>query len=371
MGVASFTHNGGAQVALQRLARNLRQRGHEVEVIFLYGRADEAEPDIGARVLVETQAPGWLDYIRCFFRLVSAVRAYKPDAILGFLPLAAVLSALAGAACGVKVRIASQRTPGPTFSAVMQFCDRLAGTFGFYTKIVCVSQSVADSFWNYSHAYRRKLRVVNNGVEWEPLTDERGAARRAFGVEDDAVLFIAVGRLEAQKNYGFLIERFCAVGRGKLLIAGAGRGEPELRALIRAHGASNQVLLLGHLDRAQVRQLLAAADVFVQASFYEGQSNALLEAMHAGLPCLVSNISMQRETLTDEAGRVCGSLAGLHDQAAWEIQISQLAQDATLRARLGEAGKTLVNRQFTLTRMVDNFEREICDHPIADQAAAR
>jgi glycosyltransferase involved in cell wall biosynthesis len=371
MGVASFTHNGGAQVALQRLARKLRQRGHEVEVIFLYGRPEEAEPDIGARVLVHTQAPSWLDYLRCFIRLVAVVRAHRPEAVLGFLPLAAVFSAMAGALGGAKVRIASQRTPGPTFSAVMQFCDRIAGTLGLYTKIVCVSQSVADSFWNYPRVYRRKLRVVNNGIEWEPLADDRTAARRAFGVDDNTTVFIAVGRLEAQKNYAFLIERFCAVGRGKLLIAGAGRGEPELRALIKAYGATQKVLLLGHLDRAQVRQLLAAADVFVQASFYEGQSNALLEAMHAGLPCLVSNISMQRETLTDEDGKVCGMLAGLHDQGAWERQIAQLAQDPEVRTRLGEAGKTLVNRQFTLARMVDNFEREICEPPIVEQATAR
>jgi glycosyltransferase involved in cell wall biosynthesis len=114
-----------------------------------------------------------------------------------------------------------------------------------------------------------------------------------------------------------------------------------------------------------------AADVFVQASFYEGQSNALLEAMHAGLPCLVSNISMQRETLTDENGTVCGMLAGLHDQGAWETQIAELAQSPEVRSRLGEAAKTLVNRQFTLARMVDNFEREICEPLIVEPAAAR
>ncbi|MDG2531891.1 glycosyltransferase family 4 protein [Caulobacter endophyticus] len=361
MGVASFAHNGGAQVALQRLARKLSQRGHQVEVVFLYGKREAADQDINARVLVETQTPSALDYGRCLIRLISVVRAYKPDAILGFLPLAAVFSAVAGAICGVRARIASQRTPGPTFSALMQFCDRLAGSTGLYTKIVCVSQSVADSFWNYPQTYRRRLRVVNNGIEWSPLQMDRALARQTFGIEDGEPLFIAVGRLEPQKNYEFLIQRFCSVGKGRLLIAGAGREEANLRTLLSQCDPEGRVSLLGHLERDKIRALLGAADVFLQASFYEGQSNALLEAMHASLPCLVSNISMQRETLTDEYNQPCGLMAGLHEATAWEQHIADLADDPSLRSRLGAAGQALVNRQFSLTRMVDSFEKELLE----------
>lgn len=361
LGIASFTHTGGAQVALQRLARRLRERGHEVEVVFLYGDPAEAEPDIKARVMVHTTRPTAVDYAVAFFRLIQEIRALRPEAVVGFLPLAAVLSALAAALCGVRVRIASQRTPGPTFSATMQFFDRVAGTLGVYTKIVCVSQAVADSFWNYPLAYRNRLRVVNNGIEWVDVGGDRRKARAAFGLTDEDVAFVAVGRLEPQKNYAFLIRRFCAVGKGKLYIAGDGRDEPELRALIQAESCAGRVVLLGYLDKPALRELLTAADVFVQASFYEGQSNALLEAMHAGLPCLASNISMQRETVVDEGGVACAKLADLQDETAWDAAIEDLAANRAERERLGAAGKALVNRRFTLQQMVENFEREIAE----------
>ncbi|HEY7979355.1 MAG TPA: glycosyltransferase, partial [Rhizomicrobium sp.] len=160
IGIVSFMNAAGAQEALMRLMRQLRLRGHHTEVWFLYQKTPCYRGEQGVRIILDKRRLTPLDIPVLFFRLTEMLRAAQPDAVVGFLPLANILGLTAAAAAGTKLRIASQRSPGPTFGRAMRVLDEFLGSHGAYGPIVCVSHAVKDSFAGYPRAYRERLSVV-------------------------------------------------------------------------------------------------------------------------------------------------------------------------------------------------------------------
>jgi glycosyltransferase involved in cell wall biosynthesis len=359
VGVISFMNAAGAQEALLRIARHLRQRGHDMSVWFLYEEIPIFRNEPHTYTFAEKPTLSALEYVKVFLALRHRIRREKPDVVIGFLPLGQVFGAVAAASTGVKARIASQRVPGPTYGRLMRWLDWICGTTGLYGRIVCVSEAVRASFSNYPESYRRKLCVVHNGIDWPPALPERHAARRALGLADDTVAFLAVGRLTQQKNYSFMLQRVAETPGIVLLIAGDGALREQLERAALDLGVGERVRFLGAVTRPVVGELLAAADVFIQTSAYEGQSNAVLEAMHAALPIIVGDIPTQRETLCDEAGEPVAILAPFADPQAWLDGMARLRDQPALRTQMGATAKALVERRFGLTEMIDGFERVI------------
>lgn len=355
--VISFMNAAGAQEALLRLARQMRARGHQMEVWFLYQEEAVHADEPFVRVFERRPKLSAIQYVTVFIRLCRALMKVRPDAVVGFLPLGNVFGLTAAAIAGVPRRIASQRAPSHTFGRVIRALDRGLGASGVYHRIICVSEAVRASFADYPQAYQSKLEVVHNGIDWLPAPESLAEARRALALPQDAFLYVAVGRLKPQKNYGLLIEAFSEVSDGMLVIAGDGPLRAGLETQATGLGLTDRILFLGALDQPDVRRLLRAADVFVQPSLYEGQSNAVLEAMHAGLPIIVSDIPEQRETVLDpETGEVGGLLIPANDPSAWSRVLNQLRLDPQRRTRLSVTAKALVKRRFALSRMVDGFE---------------
>lgn len=360
IGVISFMNAAGAQEALLRLARQMRARGHQMEVWFLYEEDSIHADEPFIKVFVRKPKLSPLEYISVFFRLIGDLRKAQADAVVGFLPLGNVFGLTAATLAGVPLRIASQRAPGPTFGKVMRILDRWLGTSAVYHRIICVSGAVKASFADYPAAYRAKLSVVHNGIEWTPSTLDRTAARTALGLPVDKFLFTAIGRMKTQKNYPFLLDALAKVKDSTLVIAGDGALRPQLEAQAASLGMADRVIFLGALGRSAIRDLLRASDAFVQSSLYEGQSNAVLEAMNEGLPIIVSDIPEQRETVVDEqTGEMGGMLAPLHDIDAWARALQEVRDDPALRERLSRTARTLVNRHFTVDKMIDGFEAAI------------
>ena len=139
-----------------------------------------------------------------------------------------------------------------------------------------------------------------------------------------------------------------------LAIAGDGDLRPQLDAVIQDYGLADRVTFLGNVPRDQIPDLLRAADVFVQPSLFEGQSNSLIEALHEGLPVLASDIPEQREALTDASGNVAGHLLPLDDAEAWHRPIAKVfEQEAQRKARAAALKRA---EYFTIDRMIDGFE---------------
>ncbi|HEY2033037.1 MAG TPA: glycosyltransferase family 4 protein [Rhizomicrobium sp.] len=356
IGIVSFMNSAGAQEALMRLMRQLRLRGHDTEVWFLYQKTPCYRGEEGVRIVLDKTRLTPLDIPVLFFRLTEMLRTARPDAVVGFLPLANILGLSAAAAAGTKLRIASQRSPGPTFGRAMRVLDEFLGSHGVYGPIICVSQAVKDTFARYPRAYCERLSVVNNGIEWAASTMEKAEARASFGIPDTYPLLAASGRFEPQKNYDLMVRVLATTPRIRLAIAGDGRLRAITEALARDLGAEDRIHFLGNLPHTRIKDFLRAADGFVQTSLFEGQSNSILEAMHEGLPIVCSDIPMQRETLCAENGETAAMLVPLETFENWRTAFLRLRDDSGFAAELGVRARALVSRRFTLNRMIDGFE---------------
>jgi glycosyltransferase involved in cell wall biosynthesis len=361
--INSFTNTGGSQQATLRLARQLKSRGYEAEAWFIYRKgallAGQDRAEAPTRVVFDKSDLSVVDYLKLPFRLLGMFRRFRPDTVISFLPFASVVAQPLALLSGVRKRVASHRVPGTTYSPILRLLDRLFGTIGVFTNIICVSDAVRDSFVSYPEGYRRRLGVIHNGIEWVGAKLNRTAARTAHQLTDSDFYVLGVGRLCEQKNFGLAIEAVAKTPGTRLLIAGDGPDRASLEQQVGVSGAADRVVFLGSQRADHIADLFAACDAFILPSLFEGQSNALLEAMHAGRPILASDIQMQRETLQLNDGEFAGFLLPLDEPDAWSRALARLRDDAHLRSELATRANDLVSDRFSLRKMVDKFETVI------------
>jgi phosphatidylinositol alpha-1,6-mannosyltransferase len=159
--------------------------------------------------------------------------------------------------------------------------------------------------------------VLNNTVQPDFTPGDRTAARRRFGLGDEAVL-LSVGRLDARKGYKghdriiALLRELRAEGRDVVyLIAGTGEDRPRLEALARQQDVATWVRFLGKTPYDQLPDLYRAADLFVLPSTGEGFGIVFLEAMACGTPALGLAVGGAPDALGDGELGYCVEAADL------------------------------------------------------------
>jgi 1,2-diacylglycerol 3-alpha-glucosyltransferase len=143
---------------------------------------------------------------------------------------------------------------------------------------------------------RNRIIYIPNGVDtrqFRPSPDKK-LLRKKFGIPEDDIVLLSVGRLTPAKQPHTMIEVFShlekELGDVTLCIAGKGEMFEETKDLAKGMGLC-KVLFLGYVDHDQdLPDLYACADYYIMTSKYEGTPLTLLEAMASGLPCIVSDI---------------------------------------------------------------------------------
>lgn len=155
--------------------------------------------------------------------------------------------------------------------------------------------------WMYGR--RASIRIVNNGIDTERFAFNEGRGNRtrnALGLED-AFVVGHVGRLVEVKNHAKVLHVFAellnAEPSARLLLVGNGVLRGRIESRINELGIADKVVLTG--AREDVPDLLAAMDVMVLPSLYEGFPVTVVEAQASGLPCVVSDAVTREIGLTD------------------------------------------------------------------------
>jgi glycosyltransferase involved in cell wall biosynthesis len=215
--------------------------------------------------------------------------------------------------------------------------------------LVCVSEEARFSFVR-AGVPPRKLRVIRNGILVPPSGPGRTETRVRLGLEPGAPIVLTVGRFTEQKGHRDLLAAVPAVliraPRARFLWAGRGPLEEELRQRVRALGLEPHVLLLGQRDDAP--DLMAAADLFVLPSLFEGLPLVVLEAMAAGLPVVGTRVCGNAEVIVDG---VTGRLVPPGQPTALAEAVLQVIRQPDLAGRWGRAGRRRVEREFSARRM--------------------
>ena len=228
-------------------------------------------------------------------------------------------------------------------------------------RVMFISEGVKDKFSPEQLArYADKCVVVNDGIDPADL-DATAPDRARFGATGDDLLIAVVGTVTRRKGidrlmtvWGDFAERF---PHAELAVAGGLRESADDAAFFESlpHRGHPRVKWLGFRDDA--RTLLKSADLFVFLSRNEGLPRVVTEAMAARLPTLCTPISGVREQVVDGE---TGFLVDGDDPAEVLARLCELAGDADLRRRMGDAGRARMERHFhgptQIGRVADEIE---------------
>ncbi len=211
-------------------------------------------------------------------------------------------------------------------------------------RFVCVSSDVERLSVEQGMALGR-IQTILNGVDIEEFR---------FSGSHPGGSVVAVARLSPEKDVANLIRAFALASLEDtdihLEIAGDGPCREELRQLVAELGLERIVSFLGEL-RA-VPEFLARGSLFVLPSRSEGVSLTLLEAMACGLPVVATRVGGTPEVVVDDE---TGILVPPSDPAALAAAILRVWRDPQRARLMGEAGRLLVERQFGVSRMLDDY----------------
>ncbi len=346
---------GGAERAAANLAAGLKVRGFDVAV---YSLAPCPKNRILVDRLLEEEIPVHFVGVRrptqlplATGRLARLLVDFRPHVLQTFLFHANVVGALAAPRADVPVLVGGIRVAEPK-RWHLWIQRRLAQRFD---RFVCVSESVAR------HAAERglpsdKLVVIPNGIDTSLYSAAHKSDLTAPGVPPGKRTIVYVGRLDQQKGVDVLLDAapsfLARLPEHDLLVVGDGRWRDRLEKQAATSGAAQRIHFCGF--RSDVPEILAASELLVLPSRWEGMPNVLLEAMASGLPVVASDVEGVAEVL--------GPLAAEQtvpplDTGALASHIAGILEHRAAAERLGAANRARVEQHYSLDAVIDAYER--------------
>jgi glycosyltransferase involved in cell wall biosynthesis len=332
--------------------RALRARGHEVVGGCADGPLLDGVRAEGFRVIAipfeRRLSP--LAHIRAFRALVEILRREAPDVVHAHMPISGFLTRLAARVAGVP--LIAYTCHGFLFNQEGSWVRRIlawvmevtaARVTDVYMTVSTEEAQDARRLWISSRAV-----AIGNGrdpVVFHPDALLRTQIRADLGTPPDRVVIVAVSRLVRAKGYPELAAAMQTVPDAELWVVGerleSDRGD-DMVALLDNAGLGNRLKRLGY--RGDVHAVLAAADIFVLPSYFEGLPMSVIEAMLTGLPVVASDIAGPREQVVDGE---TGFLVTVRKAEPLGAALRQLVQDPDLRRRMGDAGRSRALDRFS------------------------
>ncbi len=347
---------GGAERELTQLARGFAGRGHHVSVVSLLpltGFATELEEasvpasSLGMRRGMPSLAGLW--------KLRSLLRARRPQVLHSFMVHANLMARVVRPLAPIPVVISTAQN---TFEGGRHRERLLRWTARWADLTTQVSHAGFERYRERRLAPPERLELVPNSVDVESFAPDpaaRAAVRAELGA-GDRLVFLAVGRLEPQKDYPTLLAGFALAAReapgAVLWIAGRGPHQAALEAEARRLEIADRVSFLGL--RRDITRVLNGADAYVLTSRWEGTPLALLEAQATGLPAVATEVGGNAEVV---APGLSGLLVPPASPAALAAALLTLARlPAGERRAMGESGRRRVAELYGLPATLVRWE---------------
>ena len=351
----------GAEQSLVSMAPHLLENGIDLEVAYLFERQGLLQDLEGAGVRTHAvTAPrsrtGRLRALR------GLIRERRPDLVHTTLFESDVAGRVAARLCGVPsvsslVNIAYKGLPEEDQGlnrvkvAAARRADMLTAKMA--VRFHAISDYVATEMSRTLRVPRDRIEVIPRGRAASQLglrsTDRSARVRHQLRIGDSQVLLLAAARHEFQKGLDLLLDAMPAIlerlPSAVLLVAGRpGLQTPGLKRKICELGLTDRVRLLG--VRSDVPDLIAAADLFVLPSRWEGLGSVLLEALALRCPIVASDLPPVRETVSGVA-----ALVDVRDTRLFAAAVSRMAQDKIAAMVAAEAGYRRFRERYAVERI--------------------
>ena len=278
------------------------------------------------------------------FRLMGRVR---PDIVHLHSRIGAdVMGGIAARLRGLPV-VYSRRQDNPEARLAVGLKYRL------HDRVIAISQGIAEVKLAEGLS-EGKLRVVRSVVDARPYqgTPEPQWLRAEFSLPDDARVIAVIAQFIERKGHLVLLEGLPELVRRfpnlRVLFLGKGPMEARLKETIHARGLDDVVRMPGF--RKDLPRILPALDLVVHPALREGLGVSLLQASAAGVPIVACRAGGIPEAVRDGEN---GLLVPPRDAIALRDAIAHVLSDADLARRLGQGGRDLIAREFSLDSMVE------------------
>ncbi len=350
----------GAERHLLALLAGLRARGHDARLALLTARGNSLD-DYRARL----QERGIPVHVYCMrshvspllsLRLAMLMRRLRPQIVHTHLLHADLHGALAARLARVPALVSSRHNDNhfrrrQPWRALNRRLWRMADAG------IAISQAVADFAVEVEKAPRDRLQVIHYGLDAATPSDagrraQRSRMRAQAGMDETQPLLTMACRLVEQKGVSDALQAFAGTRaefpQARLVIAGDGPLRAQLEREATAAGLSGSVRFAGWRD--DVPRLLAAGDIFLMPSLWEGFGLVLLEAMAQGLPIVATCVSAIPEVVVDGE---TGLLVPPRDVPALREALLTLLRDPERARHMGQAGRQRLATRFSEQGMVD------------------
>jgi glycosyltransferase involved in cell wall biosynthesis len=207
-----------------------------------------------------------------------------------------------------------------------------------------VGQS-SNTISNVHNFYDPEIRCENIPLGIVRPGDIAGAPRSRYGLSDDDLVLVTVGRLVSRKALDQLITIVKQLDNDKvhLLVGGSGPQQPVLKTLAQELGIEKQIHFLGQAEEQEKLEVLRMADVYVSTSQHEGFGIVYLEAMAAGLPVVCYDYGGQTDFLESDTN---GYVVKLNDNAEFQRACQRLLDNSVLRSDIGKRNLSAVEKYY-------------------------
>lgn len=326
---------GGAERVMSLLVNEAAARGYEV--CLLIGN-DKVEYDLDKKVRVITFDSDGLNAKNRFKRVRQVFKEEAPDAIISFMSSPSIYACFCAIGLGIPVIISERNTPK------YEVRDKIHGylrslAYCFASGAIFQTEEARDYF---SKRLQRKSVVIPNPVKDNLPVAERVNVKKRI---------VNLGRLVPQKNHQLLIQAFSMFQKThtdyELAIYGRGEDEGARERLLDYAGKlglRDRVAINDPIDN--IHDEIKDATMFVLSSDYEGVSNALLECLAVGLPCVSTDCPCGGSRMLIDDGKN-GLLVSVGDAEGLALAMGRIADDRTFANRLGEESKKLREKYST------------------------
>jgi len=342
---------GGGERWHLDIALYLREKGHRVMIITLpgavLGNRAEAEGIPVFYIVLKN-----LSVLNPFVltKLVKVFKTQKIDTLVLNLSRDLKCGGIAAKLAGVKniiFRRGSDRNVRNYF--INRYLYRKVVT-GILTNSQATKRAILSN--GSSLVDTNKIKVIPNGIEIQGFLDK--GFEPIQPKDKSSMVLGALGRLEPQKNFEFLIPVALALKKKgipfEILIGGKGAQESLLKLAVEENQLEEQFRFLGFLDNP--KRLLMSSDVFLLPSLWEGFGYVIVEASLCELPVIAFDVSSNGEVISEASG----FLTPPNDVRAFCDKIAYLYDQPDKRKAMGKAGKTFVSDQFDSKKIFERIE---------------